>query len=114
MNRPAPTDRLAQAFDALKQGRLPEAEKLARAPAKERPTDARPSSLLARILAARGDVDGARVAVDAALAIDARSVPALVESAALARRANDLERAATDLGRLIDLQPLHAGFHHDL
>ncbi|HET7845452.1 MAG TPA: tetratricopeptide repeat protein [Xanthomonadales bacterium] len=112
MNRPP--DRLAAAFDALKQGRLPEAEKLARALAKERPTDARPSSLLARILAARGDVEGARVAVDTALAIDARSVPALVESAALARRANDLERAATDLGRLVDLQPLYAGFHHDL
>ncbi|HET7843349.1 MAG TPA: tetratricopeptide repeat protein, partial [Xanthomonadales bacterium] len=114
MARNPPPDRLAAAFDALKQGRLQDAERLARALAKERPGDARPHALLGRILAARGDVDGARRSVDAALAIDARSVPALVESAALARRANDVERAAADLGRLIDLQPAFAGFHHDL
>src|SRR5262249_33808524 len=69
---------------------------------------------LGRILATRDDLAGARAAVDAALAIDARSVPALVESAALARRAQDVERTASDLGRLIELQPLFAGFHHDL
>ena len=114
MNRNAPPDRLAAAFDALKQGRLPQAEQLARALAQERPNDARPHALLGRILAARDDLEGARTAVDAALAIDARSVPALVESAALARRAKDVTRSATDLALLCELQPLFAGFHHEL
>ena len=114
MARTTPPDRLAAAFDALKQGRLEQAEALARTLATERPGDARPHALLGRALAARGDLVGARAAVDAALAIDPRSVPALVESAALARRANDVGRAASDLGRLVELQPLFPGFHHDL
>src|SRR5690242_1982040 len=49
MARIPPPDRLAAAFDALKQGRLPDAERLARALAKERPGDARPHALLGRI-----------------------------------------------------------------
>jgi protein O-GlcNAc transferase len=114
MAKPAPTDKLAAAFDALKQGRLAQAQKLARALAQERPRDARAQALLARVLAAADDVDGARAAVDRALAIDARSVPALIESAALARRSGDLDRAVADLGQLVELQPLFPGFHHDL
>ena len=114
MNRNAPPDRLAAAFDALKRGRLAEAEKLARVLAAERATDARAHALLARVLAARDDLAGARQSVDRALALDAKSVPALVESAALAKRAGDVDRAVADLGALIAVQPLFAGFHHDL
>ncbi len=63
----------------------------------------------ARIGRARGDLEGARAALDRVLELDGQNVLALLERAELARDTGDPEGAMQDLRRLLELDAGHMG-----
>lgn len=78
------------------------------------PGDPRPSALVARALLRLDRLDEADAAIRAALAANPDSIPAWIETAALARRREDLAAARVALERLVALAPGHVAFHADL
>ena len=89
--KPAP-DRVALAFERVKAGQLPAAEKMLRGALAAQPRDARALALLARVLHLSGRNNEALATVGRALALDPAFVPALIEEAEIARATGDAER----------------------
>lgn len=114
MSRTPAPDALATAFALSREGRLDDALALVDAELARRPREPRAHALRARILAQRGDHDGATAAAARALAIDPDCAPALVESAALARARGDRDGAIAALQRLVRQVPRQALFQLDL
>ncbi len=76
--------------------------------------DARVHALRGRVLLQLGDAIAARETIDVALTLDPNCAPALVEDAALARAAGDIERAIGALTRLTGIVPQQPAFWFDL
>jgi predicted O-linked N-acetylglucosamine transferase (SPINDLY family) len=112
-NKPAP-DRVALAFERIKAGQLPAAEKILRNALAAQARDPRAWSLLARVLHLSGRNAEARDAVDSALRLDPNFVPAVIEDAEIARVSGDQQRRRAALTRLVELQPVNARIQYDL
>ncbi len=113
VQQPAP-DRVALAFERMKAGQLPAAEKILRNALAAQPRDPRVLSLLGRVLHLGGNNGEARRMIDRALAVDANFVPAVIEDAELARATGDRERRRDALTKLVELQPINARLQYDL
>ena len=107
-------DLLAEAFGALRDGRLHEGLALAEKACGSMPEDARAHALLARALIALGDRERAGQVLDLAIRLQPASVPVWIERAALARLRSDATATREALERLVALAPTHIPFRLDL
>ncbi len=96
-------------LDALRRGAHAEAVDLARRAADDAPQDAAAQRLLAVSLRAAGDLDGARAALDAALALAPDDADLHFQRAGLLLDARDLENAQAALSQSVTLDPNQFG-----
>jgi predicted O-linked N-acetylglucosamine transferase (SPINDLY family) len=114
MSVAAPNDPIAPVLKLLAAGEFAAAEQRSRALAASAPADPRPQALLAWALLLGGDQAGAATAIAQALALDPRSLPALLIGASIATGREDRAGAIDLLERAVGVDPTQLGAWLDL